>query len=49
MAQVDGGVLAARQLKNCGIDTLFGVVAGPLIQLFSGGQLVVLMVVVCLQ
>jgi thiamine pyrophosphate-dependent acetolactate synthase large subunit-like protein len=37
MAQVHGGVLAARQLKRCGIDTLFGVVAGPMIELFSGG------------
>ena len=37
MAQVHGGILAARQLKRCGIDTLFGVVAGPMIELFSGG------------
>ncbi len=47
MAQVDGGVLAARQLKHCGIDTLFGVVAGPMIQLFSGGQREGLQVVGC--
>ncbi|MFL2936358.1 MAG: thiamine pyrophosphate-binding protein [Myxococcota bacterium] len=37
MAQVHGGTLAARQLKRSGIDTLFGVVAGPMIELFSGG------------
>lgn len=37
MAQVHGGILAARQLKRSGIDTLFGVVAGPMIELFSGG------------
>ena len=47
MAEVDGGVLAARQLMRCGIDTLFGVVAGPMIQLFSGGQSEGLRVVGC--
>ena len=47
MAQVNGGVLAARQLKRCGIDTLFGVVAGPMIELFSGGQSEGLNVVGC--
>ncbi|MCH2170043.1 thiamine pyrophosphate-binding protein [Myxococcota bacterium] len=47
MAQVHGGVLAARQLKRCGIDTLFGVVAGPMIELFSGGQSEGLQVVGC--
>lgn len=47
MVQVNGGVLAARQLKRCGIDTLFGVVAGPMIELFSGGQSEGLRVVGC--
>jgi len=47
VAEVDGGVLAARQLKRSGIDTLFGVVAGPMIQLFSGGQSEGLNVVGC--
>jgi 2-hydroxyacyl-CoA lyase 1 len=47
MAHVNGGVLAARQLKLCGIDTLFGVVAGPMIELFSGGQSEGLRVVGC--
>ena len=37
MAQVHGGILAARQLKRSGIDTIFGVVAGPMIELYSGG------------
>mgnify|MGYP001262670766 CR=1 FL=1 len=47
MAEVHGGVLAARQLKQSGIDTLFGVVAGPMIELFSGGQSEGLQVVGC--
>ena len=47
MAQVHGGTLAARQLERCGIDTLFGVVAGPMIELFSGGQSEGLQVVGC--
>ncbi len=47
MAQVHGGVLAARQLKQCGIDTLFGVVAGPMIEVFAGGQSEGLQVVGC--
>ena len=38
MAEIDGGRLAARQLKHSGIDTLFGVVAGPMIEVFAGGQ-----------
>ena len=47
MAQVHGGVLAARQLQQCGIDTLFGVVAGPMIEVFAGGQSEGLQVVGC--
>jgi len=47
MAQIHGGQLAARQLKHAGIDTLFGVVAGPMIEVFAGGQLEGLRVVGC--
>lgn len=47
MAQVDGGVLAARQLKQFGIDTVFGVVAGPMIELFAGAQSEGLQVIGC--
>jgi thiamine pyrophosphate-dependent acetolactate synthase large subunit-like protein len=39
MAEIHGGQIAARQLKALGIDTLFGVVAGPMIELFAGGLL----------
>lgn len=38
MALIHGGQIAARQLKREGIDTMFGVVAGPMIELFAGGQ-----------
>jgi oxalyl-CoA decarboxylase len=38
VAEIDGGRIAARQLKALGIDHLFGVVAGPMIELFGGGQ-----------
>ena len=37
MAEIHGGQIAARQLQKAGIDTLFGVVAGPMIEVFSGG------------
>ncbi|MEO8539440.1 MAG: thiamine pyrophosphate-binding protein [bacterium] len=36
MAEVNGGRLAAMQLKQAGIDTAFGVVAGPMIEVMSG-------------
>ena len=36
MAEVNGGQLTAKQLKLAGIDTVFGVVAGPMIELFGG-------------
>lgn len=39
MAEIHGGQIAARQLMALGIDTLFGVVAGPMIEVFAGGQL----------
>ena len=32
MADVNGGQLAARQLRAAGVDTIFGVVAGPMIE-----------------
>ena len=38
MAEIDGGRIVARQLKAAGIDTVFGVVAGPMIELFAGAQ-----------
>jgi 2-hydroxyacyl-CoA lyase 1 len=36
MAEINGGRLAAKQLKAAGIDTAFGVVAGPMIEVMSG-------------
>jgi thiamine pyrophosphate-dependent acetolactate synthase large subunit-like protein len=36
MSDRNGGQLAARQLKAAGIDTIFGVVAGPMIEVLSG-------------
>src|SRR5262245_18475452 len=36
MAEYNGGQLAARQLAASGIDTIFGVVAGPMIEVLSG-------------
>lgn len=47
MGEIQGGQLAARQLKREGIDTLFGVVAGPMIEVFAGGQREGLRVVGC--
>ena len=47
MAQINGGQVAARALKAAGIDTIFGVVAGPMIEVFAGGQLEGLKVVGC--
>lgn len=47
MAEIHGGVIAARQLRLAGVDTMFGVVAGPMIELFSGGQSEGLTVVGC--
>jgi 2-hydroxyacyl-CoA lyase 1 len=44
---IDGGRLAARQLKAAGIDTVFGVVAGPMIQVFAGAQAEGLRVIGC--
>jgi thiamine pyrophosphate-dependent acetolactate synthase large subunit-like protein len=36
MTERNGGQLAARQLKAAGIDAVFGVVAGPMIEVLSG-------------
>lgn len=36
MTEWNGGQLAARQLAAAGIDTVFGVVAGPMIEVLSG-------------
>jgi 2-hydroxyacyl-CoA lyase 1 len=36
MTERNGGQLAARQLKAAGIDAVFGVVAGPMIEILSG-------------
>jgi len=47
VAEIDGGRIAARQLKAAGIDTLFGVVAGPMIELFAGAQAEGMRVVGC--
>ena len=38
MAEIDGGRITAQQLVAAGIDTLFGVVAGPMIEVFAGAQ-----------
>ncbi len=47
MADIDGGTIAARQLVAAGVDTLFGVVAGPMIEVFRGAQEAGLTVVGC--
>ncbi len=47
MAEIDGGRIAARQLRAAGIDTVFGVVAGPMIEFFAGAQAEELRVVGC--
>jgi 2-hydroxyacyl-CoA lyase 1 len=47
MAEVNGGRLAARQLKLAGIDTAFGVVAGPMIEVMAGMQAEGIQVVNC--
>ncbi len=45
--EIDGGRVAARQLKRAGIDTVFGVVAGPMIEVLAGAQSEGLRVVGC--
>jgi thiamine pyrophosphate-dependent acetolactate synthase large subunit-like protein len=36
MADINGGRLAAKQLKQAGIDTIFTVLAGPMIEVLAG-------------
>ncbi|MFN0148452.1 MAG: thiamine pyrophosphate-binding protein [Dehalococcoidia bacterium] len=38
MAEINGGQIVAKQLRRAGIDTAFGVVAGPMIEVMSGMQ-----------
>jgi len=47
MGELNGGQLAARQLKLAGIDTAFGVVAGPMIEVMAGMQAEGIRVVNC--
>ena len=47
MTDLNGGQIAARQLKAAGIDTIFGVVGGPMIQVFAGAQEIGMQVVNC--
>ena len=47
MTEVNGGRLAAMQLKQAGIDTAFGVVAGPMIEVMAGMQAEGIRVVNC--
>jgi thiamine pyrophosphate-dependent acetolactate synthase large subunit-like protein len=47
MAELNGGQLAARQLAAAGIDTIFCVVAGPMIEVLSGAAEAGIKVVNC--
>lgn len=47
MAEINGGQLLARQLKAAGIETIFGVVAGPMIEVMAGAQAEGIRVVNC--
>jgi len=47
MAEIHGGQIAARQLSRLGIDTIFGVAAGPMIEVMAGAQSEGLTVVGC--
>ena len=47
MTEINGGRLAARHLKQAGIDTAFGVVAGPMIEVMAGMQAEGIQVVNC--
>jgi thiamine pyrophosphate-dependent acetolactate synthase large subunit-like protein len=37
MTELNGGQLAVRQLAAAGVDTIFGVVAGPMIEIMAAG------------
>ena len=47
MTELNGGQITARQLVTDGIDTLFGVVAGPMIEVFAGASEAGMTVVGC--
>ena len=47
MTEINGGQITARQLKAAGVDTLFAVVAGPMIEVLAGAQEEGLRVVGC--
>jgi thiamine pyrophosphate-dependent acetolactate synthase large subunit-like protein len=47
MTDFNGGQLAAKQIKQAGIDTAFGVVAGPMIEVMAGMQAEGIKVVNC--
>ena len=47
MAEINGGQITARQLKAAGVDTIFGVVAGPMIEILAGATEVGIQVVGC--
>jgi 2-hydroxyacyl-CoA lyase 1 len=47
MPELNGGQVVARQLKAAGIDTAFGVVAGPMIEVMAGMQEAGIKVVNC--
>jgi 2-hydroxyacyl-CoA lyase 1 len=47
MTEFNGGQLAAKQIKQAGIDTAFGVVAGPMIEVMAGMQAEGIRVVNC--
>lgn len=47
MAELNGGQLAAQQLRLAGIDTAFGVVAGPMIEVMAGMEEAGIKVVNC--
>ena len=47
MAELNGGQIIAKQLKRAGIDTAFGVVGGPMIEVFAAMQTEGITVVNC--
>jgi len=47
MSEIDGGRVVAKQIKAAGIDTIFGVVAGPTLQIMAGAAAEGLRVVGC--
>jgi len=47
MSELNGGQIVARQLQASGIDTIFGVVGGPMIQVFAAAHEIGMKVVNC--